>query len=156
MHLHVSQFTTFSRVLRTILSPSAHPDRCAILRSMGAAMFCLWLTEFSGAVLSCFTLSRYTFVTEGPHIQPESSPIALFKTRVYSRSWVKKLDCYSGWVQIRETDYFFVVVVVFSFYSSPSSFLFELIWQLRSTLICFFFRCLTHRECSTQRCLLTS
>ena len=47
--------------------------------------------EFSSVALGCFTLSRYTAFTEVSPIQPEDSPISLFKAIVYSRSWVRKL-----------------------------------------------------------------
>ena len=50
-----------------------------------------WLNEFSGVVLSCFTLSRYTVWTEVSPIQPEDWPIPQFKGKVYWRSWIRKL-----------------------------------------------------------------
>ena len=50
----------------------------------------LWLIEFSGAVLSRFTLSRYTIFEEVSPRQPEDSPIPFLKAIVYSRSWVRK------------------------------------------------------------------
>ena len=63
----------------------------AVLRRMVAAIVLPWLTEFSGVVLSCFTLSRQTSLTEVPSMQPEDSPIPLFEAIVHSRSWSWKL-----------------------------------------------------------------
>ena len=62
---------------------------------MGADMYLPRFTEFSGAVLSCFTLSRQTFfLTEVSRIQPEDPPIPLFQATVFSRSWVTE-TCHS-------------------------------------------------------------
>ena len=71
----VFHITTFSR---------------AVPQCTGAAMFCLCLNEFSGVVLSCFTLSRQTSWTEVLITQPEDSLKTLFKAIVYSKSWVRK------------------------------------------------------------------
>ena len=46
--------------------PVSMHGRCHIL---------LWLSEFSDAILICFTLPRYIIFTEVSHIQPEDSPI---------------------------------------------------------------------------------
>ena len=50
-----------------------------------------WLIEFSGVVLSCFTFSRRTLLTEVLSIQPDDSRIALLRAIVYSNLWVRKL-----------------------------------------------------------------
>ena len=57
---------------------------------MGAAMPLARLNEFSGVVLSCFTLSHQTVFTEVLPKEPEVSPEPFFKAIVYSRSWVRK------------------------------------------------------------------
>ena len=67
-------FTTFSRI-------SIH-GRCHVLSCFN---------QFSGDALSCFALFRRTSWTEALLIQPEDLLRPLFKTIVYSRSWVRKL-----------------------------------------------------------------
>ena len=42
-----------------------------------------WLSEFSGVVLNCFTLSNSTIFTDGSLINPEDN--------LYSLAWVRKL-----------------------------------------------------------------
>ena len=56
---------------------------CAVCRRMGAADVWLWLIEFSGVALSCFTFSRLTIPPDVPLTKPEDSfnPV----------SWVRKL-----------------------------------------------------------------
>ena len=67
---------------------------------MGAAM----LIEFSCVVLSCSTFSRSTIFTEVLPINPEVSPIPLFKTILYSVSWIRKL--------VETWDFIVVVIVI--------------------------------------------
>ena len=55
------------------------------------ALPCLsFMNEFSGVVLSCFTLSRQTCWSRVLLIQPDDSLILLSKATVFSGSWVKK------------------------------------------------------------------
>ena len=46
---------------------------------MGAAIFLTWFTEFSGVVLSSFTLSRSNIFTDALLIKPEVMVNPLFK-----------------------------------------------------------------------------
>ena len=59
--------------------------------TQGRCRVWLWLIEFSGVALSCFTLSRLTVFPDVLSVQPEDSLNPLFKAILYSVSWVRKL-----------------------------------------------------------------
>ena len=63
----------------------------AVARCTGAAIFWYWLAEYSGVVLSCFTLSRSTIFAEISLINPEDVPIQWFKAVLYSVSRVRNV-----------------------------------------------------------------
>ena len=65
-----------------------------VCQRMGDAMLTVkpWLTEFSGVLRSCFTLSRCTVFPDVSLIKPEVSINPVFSTVLYSMSWVRKLE----------------------------------------------------------------
>ena len=49
-----------------------------------------WMSEFGGAILRCFTLSRFTILRMYRSTKPKDSFNSLFKATFYSVSWVRK------------------------------------------------------------------
>ena len=69
----------------TLQSAMSQDIVTTVSRCKGAVTFVPWLSEFSGVVLSCFTLSRSTIFTDVSLEKPEDS----FKAILYSVSWVR-------------------------------------------------------------------